>query len=61
MQTHSSEFFLANRSHLMTPRKGLAFFDFFELVMPYLGAAYHEIGMSLRKIQKISLKVCIMK
>jgi hypothetical protein len=41
----------------MTPHEGLAFFIFFELVMPDLGAAFREIGRSLRKIQKISSKV----
>jgi hypothetical protein len=34
MQTYISEFFLANRLHLMTPDEGLDFFIFFELVMP---------------------------
>jgi hypothetical protein len=29
MQMHTSELFLANRTHLMTPREGLAFFWFF--------------------------------
>jgi hypothetical protein len=57
MQTHISEYFLANRSYLLTPHEGLAFFIFFELVMPDLGAASREIGRSLRKIQKISSKV----
>jgi hypothetical protein len=45
----------------MTPRKYLAFFDFFELVMPDLGAASRKIGRSFRKIQKIPSKVCAMK
>jgi hypothetical protein len=46
----------------MTLRKDLEFFfDFFELVMPDLGALSHEIGSSLGKIQKIPPKVCAMK
>jgi hypothetical protein len=54
--------FLATRSHIVTPREGLAiFFDFFELVMLDLGAASHEISRSLRKIQMIHSKVCAMK
>jgi hypothetical protein len=50
MQTHISEYFLAIRSYLMTPHEGLVFFIFFELVMPDLEVASHEIGRSLRKI-----------
>jgi hypothetical protein len=61
MRMHTLEFFLVNMSHLITPCEGLAFFDFFELVMPDLGDACLEIGRSLRKVQKIHLKVCATK
>jgi hypothetical protein len=37
MQMHTLEFFLANRSHLMTPRKSLAFFGFFNYLCPIWG------------------------
>jgi hypothetical protein len=46
----------------MTPRADLALFMiFFELVMPNLGAASHQIGTSLRKIEKIHPQVCATK
>jgi hypothetical protein len=48
MWMHTSEFFLANRSHLMTPRKGLEFFDFWWISYARFGGRFNEIGRSLQ-------------
>jgi hypothetical protein len=58
--TDSSKFFLATRSLKMMHVK-VFYYYYFELFILDLGPASNEIGRSLRKIQKIPLKVYTLK
>jgi hypothetical protein len=53
MQTHTWEFFLTNRSDLMTPHEGLDFLNFFWISYTWLGTPSHKIDRSLGKIEKL--------